>query len=213
LDEWTRVVDLKQEISVLEQPSETKNKTKQSCLFWSASDTALADKDCTVHDLVDYEELPAVALVRFQKVREIMRKIVDLMQHPEQDRNGTTGSIAVGRPVQANKAGSRKSVEESRGDCPGFVFHCNNTTEKICLTNAVLGLPSNMWEIIQVSITDTTIIFLYNFESHVLHGTWRASDLPQFAACPQLDSFPAQVGVGLTESLRLFGQYLLPMAM
>jgi len=78
----------------------------------------------------------------------------------------------------------------------GYVFLCNNRTEKECLERKLFGLPKSEWNRVS-QVKEGDILFLLNYQNNRLHGIFEAvsdgkMDIEPYA----FDSyFPAQVRV------------------
>jgi len=78
----------------------------------------------------------------------------------------------------------------------GFVFLCNNRTERECLDNRVFGLPESMrYRVFQVKEGD--ILFLHNYQANRLHGVFEAASDGGMNLVPYAfgGQYPAQVKV------------------
>ena len=61
---------------------------------------------------------------------------------------------------------------------PGFLFLCSNLTQKECLDRCLLGLPAPSLGQMMDAIDEATLLFLWNFESRVMHGVFSADGVP-----------------------------------
>ena len=70
----------------------------------------------------------------------------------------------------------------ARSGPEAYVFLCNNRTQPECERRKLLGLGQKELREMQ-SITNATSIYLYNFETHVLHGVLQADGRPGVCVC------------------------------
>ena len=78
----------------------------------------------------------------------------------------------------------------------GYVFLCNNRTERECLERKLFGLPKSEWNRVS-QVKEGDILFLLNYQSNRLHGVFEAvsdgkMDIEPYAFDGR---FPAQVRV------------------
>jgi len=78
----------------------------------------------------------------------------------------------------------------------GYVFLCNNRTERECLERKLFGLPKSEWNRVS-QIKKGEILFLLNYQTNRLHGVFEAvSDgKMNLDPCAFDGSFPAQVQI------------------
>jgi len=78
----------------------------------------------------------------------------------------------------------------------GYVFLCNNRTERECLERKLFGSPKSEWNrVFQVKEGD--ILFLLNYQSNRLHGVFEATSDGEMNIEPDAfdGRFPAQVRI------------------
>ena len=78
----------------------------------------------------------------------------------------------------------------------GYVFLCNNRTERECLEGKLFGLPKSGWDRVS-KVKKDDILFLLNYQNNRLHGVFEATtdgtlDIEPYAFDGR---FPAQVRV------------------
>ena len=86
----------------------------------------------------------------------------------------------------------------------GYVFVCSNATESECWSRSLFGSPLNELAKMQRSITQTTQLFLFNFQSRKLAGPFMATGMPEQDIVPAAwgGKFRAQVTVAPFEDCR-----------
>mgnify|MGYP001066167099 CR=1 FL=1 len=99
------------------------------------------------------------------------------------------------RPLPRGVLYEKERRKESR-PASGFVFLCNNRTERECLDNRVFGLHEPMkYRVFQVKEGD--ILFLHNYQANRLHGVFEAVSNGGMNLVPYAfgGKYPAQVRV------------------
>jgi len=91
-----------------------------------------------------------------------------------------------------------RAEEETKEARPlnGYVFLCNNRTERECLEKRLFGAPKSEWNrVLQVKKGD--ILFLLNYQNNHLHGVFEAATdgAMDIEPCAFDGYFPAQVRV------------------
>jgi len=96
------------------------------------------------------------------------------------------------------RSGVLYEVEETKEVRPpnGYVFLCNNRTERECLERKLFGSPKSEWNRVS-QVKEGDILFLLNYQSNRLHGVFEAvsdgkMDIEPYAFDGR---FPAQVRV------------------
>ena len=55
----------------------------------------------------------------------------------------------------------------------GYIFLCNNRTERECLEKKLFGSPKSEWNRVS-QVKEGDILFLLNYQSNRLHGVFEA---------------------------------------
>merc|ERR1712038_226394 len=82
----------------------------------------------------------------------------------------------------------------------GYIFMCNNDSERECLESGLFGLPKSNWNGVK-HITPGMPLFLFNLSQRRMHGVFKASspgglDINPTGWCKPNESktkYPAQV--------------------
>ena len=92
-------------------------------------------------------------------------------------------------------------VEEHKAEAAarplsGYVFLCNNRTERECLEKKLFGAPKSEWNRVS-QVKEGDILFLLNYQRNHLHGIFEAASDGKMNIDPHAFDgyFPAQVGV------------------
>ena len=81
--------------------------------------------------------------------------------------------------------GVSKDMEAAPGAASGYVFMCNDETEPECLDRMLLGDHDKSLQKLQRGIGPDTLLFLFNFDSKCLLGTFKADGEPQKNIIPE----------------------------
>jgi len=106
--------------------------------------------------------------------------------------------------IEVCRSGSSSASDVQNTDnANGFVFFCNSATQKECATLKLLGSHERALEHMKHTITPATQIFLFNFDSGKLLGTFAAVGEPELNINPRAFTrrFNAQVRVRPREPL------------
>lgn len=89
-----------------------------------------------------------------------------------------------------------KQEPKKAGIPSGYVFLCNNRTERECLDSRLFGLPESMWSRVS-QVKEGDALFLLNYQTNHLHGVFEAVSDGAMNIVPYAygGRFPAQVRV------------------
>eukprot|EP00927_Polykrikos_kofoidii_P082736 TRINITY_DN8302_c1_g1_i1.p1 TRINITY_DN8302_c1_g1~~TRINITY_DN8302_c1_g1_i1.p1 ORF type:complete len:1233 (-),score=226.89 TRINITY_DN8302_c1_g1_i1:48-3746(-) len=117
----------------------------------------------------------------------------------------TSGKGQLYQPMASTTTSPGGSAGLARGGSAGYVFHCNDVTQRDCEAYKVFGAMDGQLHLMKTSITSDTKLFMLNTDSMQLMGTFVAVDVPQSRAVPGAfnNRFNAQVKVAPDKSSQL----------